>query len=80
MSNTIVNQKTVLRQCLELLPSKALACPLLNYGNKKLTIEALVKIFVIAQRDKWKSYPKFDIKMRAYKVSWFFIVCSNTYY
>ncbi|MED4351033.1 IS4 family transposase [Schinkia azotoformans] len=67
MSNTILNQKTVLRQCLELVPSKDLACPLLNYGNKKLTIEALVKIFIVAQLDNWKSYPEFDIKMRAYK-------------
>lgn len=67
MSNIILNQKTVIRQCLELLPSKALACPLLNYGNKKLTIEALVKIFIIAQLDKWGSYPEFDIKLRAYK-------------
>ena len=67
MSNTILNQKTVLRQCLSFLPSKDLACPLLNYGNKKLTIEALVKIFIVAQLDNWKSYPEFDIKMRAYK-------------
>ncbi|MEC1722589.1 IS4/IS5 family transposase, partial [Schinkia azotoformans] len=67
MSNSILNQNTVLRQCLSLLPTKDLACPILNYGTKKLSIEALVKIFVIAQLDHWKSYPEFDIKMRAYK-------------
>jgi hypothetical protein len=63
----MVNQNTVLSQCLSLLPTKNLACPILNYDNRKLSIEALVKIFIVAQLDNWKSYPEFDIKMRAYK-------------
>lgn len=63
----MLTQKTVLRQCLSLLPTDELACPLLNYDHKKLTTEALIKIFVTAQLDKWNSYNEFSIKMRAYK-------------
>lgn len=59
--------KSVISQCLALLPTEELACPLLNYDMKKLSTEQLVKIFVAAQLDNWKSYPEFEIKMRAYQ-------------
>jgi hypothetical protein len=62
----MVAHKTVISQCLSLLPTEDLACPLLNYDMKKLTVEQLVKLFITAQLDHWKSYPEFDIKMRAY--------------
>lgn len=64
---TMLIQNTVISQCLSLLPTEDLACPLLNYDMKKLTTEALIKIFVAAQLDKWKSYPEFEINMRANK-------------
>ncbi|MDZ5474689.1 IS4/IS5 family transposase, partial [Bacillus sp. 31A1R] len=58
--------KTVISQCLSLLPTEDLACPLLNYDMKKLSVEQLVKLFITAQLDHWESYPEFEIKMRAY--------------
>lgn len=58
-------RKTVIRQCLQLLPSEHLACPLLNYDNKKLSIEGLIKFFVAAQLGDWESYSEFDIRMEA---------------
>nr|WP_309098459.1 IS4 family transposase [Fredinandcohnia onubensis] len=63
----MITNNTVIRQCLSLLPTENLACPLLNYDTKKLSIEGLVKIFVAAQLGNWESYPEFDIKMRAHK-------------
>ncbi|WP_100333264.1 IS4 family transposase [Bacillus alkalisoli] len=63
----MLTQETLLRQCLSLLPTENLSCPLFNYHNKKLTTEALIKIFVTAQLDKWSSYNEFSIKMRANK-------------
>ncbi|THE09349.1 IS4/IS5 family transposase, partial [Bacillus timonensis] len=66
MNNTILNQNTVIRQCLSLLPTEYLACPLLNYDMKKLSTEGLVKIFVAAQLGKWESYPEFEVNMRAH--------------
>lgn len=58
--------KTVISQCLSLLPTEDLACPLLNYDMKKLSVEQLIKLFITAQLDHWESYPEFEIKMRAY--------------
>lgn len=66
-SKIMITENTVIRQCLSLLPTENLACPLLNYDMKKLSTEALVKIFVAAQLGRWNSYPEFEIKMRAYK-------------
>lgn len=63
----MIIENTVIRQCLSLLPTENLACPLLNYDMKKLSTEALVKIFVAAQLGKWNSYSEFEVKMRAYK-------------
>ncbi|WBL17070.1 IS4 family transposase [Sutcliffiella sp. NC1] len=63
----MLTQNTVLRQCLSMLPTEKLSCPLLNYDNKKLTTEALIKIFVTAQLDNWNSYNEFAVKMRANK-------------
>ena len=57
--------KSVISQCLSLLPTNNLACPIVNYDMKKLTNEQLVKLFITAQLDHWKSYPEFDIKMHA---------------
>ena len=62
----MIAHKSVISQCLSLLPTEDLACPLLNYEMKKLSVEQLVKLFITAQLDHWESYPEFDIKMRAY--------------
>jgi len=61
----IVNQPTVIRQCLSWVPTKHLACPLLNYGMKKLSIEGLVKILIAAQLGNWESYKDIEINLRA---------------
>lgn len=66
-SNIMLTQNTVISQCLSLLPTKYLSCPVLNYDMKKLSAEALIKIFIAAQLGKWNSYREFAIKMRAYK-------------
>lgn len=66
-STIMITNNTVIRQCLSLLPTENLACPLLNYDKKKLSIEGLIKIFAAAQLGNWESYPEFDIKMRAHK-------------
>jgi hypothetical protein len=63
----MINENTVIRQCLSLLPTKKLSCPLLNYDMKKLSTEALIKIFVAAQLDKWESYSSFEVKLGANK-------------
>lgn len=63
----MINENTVIRQCLSLLPTEKLSCPLLNYDMKKLSTEALIKIFVAAQLDKWESYSSFEVKMGANK-------------
>ncbi|WP_404328411.1 IS4 family transposase [Mesobacillus maritimus] len=66
-SKIMITENTVIRQCLSLLPTEYLTCPILNYDTKKLSIDGLIKIFVAAQLGKWESYPEFDIKMRAHK-------------
>jgi hypothetical protein len=63
----MVNQNSVISQCLSILPTENLACPVLNYDMKKLTTEALIKIFVAAQLGKWESYSDFAVKLHANK-------------
>jgi IS4 transposase len=63
----MINENTVIRQCLSLLPTEKLSCPLLNYDMKKLSTEALIKIFVAAQLDKWESYSSIEVKLGANK-------------
>ena len=50
-----VNQNLVFRQCLSILPTNILACPLMNYNAKKLTDFSLVKIFIMANLCKWET-------------------------
>jgi hypothetical protein len=61
----MINENTVIRQCLSLLPTKKLSSPL--YDMKKLSTDALIKIFVAAQLDKWESYSTFEVKLGANK-------------
>ncbi|MBB5326406.1 hypothetical protein HNQ34_003572 [Anoxybacillus tepidamans] len=64
--NNIIHQ-SVIRQCLSLLPTEKFSCPLLNYDQKKLTADSLIKIFVAAQLGKWESYADIEEKLRADK-------------
>ncbi len=64
--NNIIHQ-SVIRQCLSLLPTETFSCPLLNYDQKKLTADSLIKIFVAAQLGKWESYADIEEKLRADK-------------
>lgn len=61
-----IKQEKVFRQCLSLIPSEPLRCPLRDYRNYKLSTEALVKIFVMAQLGRWSSYEDIEEQLRAY--------------
>ncbi|EIJ80174.1 transposase, IS4 family protein [Bacillus methanolicus PB1] len=67
MSNVNIAQPSVVRQCFSLLSTEKLSCPLLNYDQKKLRADALVKIFVAAQLGNWSSYTDIEEKLRADK-------------
>jgi hypothetical protein len=68
MNTLNINQPSVIRQCVDLLKGiEKFSCPLLNYDHKKLTIEALIQIFIAAQLGKWDSYSDFEEKIRADK-------------
>ena len=43
------------------------ASPLLNYGKDKLSMDALMKIFVAAHLGKWESYAEIEEKIRSDK-------------
>lgn len=60
-----IGQKSLICQCLSLLPTEDFDCPLIDYG-KKLTTKSLLKIFVCAQLDQWSSYSHMEEKLRAY--------------
>lgn len=60
-----IGQELVICQCLSLLPLEDFDCPLIDYG-KKLTTKSLIKTFVSAQLDEWKSYSHMEEKLRAY--------------
>ena len=47
------------------LPTEVFSSPLLNYGYDKLSVDALMKIFVAAQLDNWQSYEDMEEKLRA---------------
>lgn len=65
MLSKSIGHKQLISQCLSVLPTEKFSCPLLNYGYDKLSIDALMKIFVAAQLDKWESYEEMEEKLRA---------------
>ncbi|MDQ0231831.1 IS4 family transposase [Metabacillus malikii] len=66
MNSKIIGREMLICQCLSLLPTEDFDCPLLDYGNYKLTTKSLLKIFVSAQLDQWSSYAHMEEKLRAY--------------
>jgi hypothetical protein len=60
-----VNQNLVFRQCLSFLPTNILACPLMNYNEKKLTDFSLVKTFIMANICKWESLRQIETGIRS---------------
>ncbi|WP_093056318.1 IS4 family transposase [Salipaludibacillus aurantiacus] len=60
-----IGHKALISQCLDLLPSKVYGCPLVNYGNDKLSAEALMKVFIAANLDNWQSYQHMELMLDA---------------
>lgn len=60
-----IGHEMLICQCLKLLPTEHLRCPLRDYG-KKLTTESLIKIFVAGQLDQWSSYSHMEEKLFAH--------------
>lgn len=50
---------------MSILPTETFSSPLLNYEYDKLSVDALMKIFVAAQLDKWESYEDMEERLRA---------------
>lgn len=65
MSKKSIGHKQLISQCLSILPTEPFSCPLLNYEYDKLSVDALMKIFVAAQLDKWESYEDMEERLRA---------------
>ncbi|QGG49259.1 IS4 family transposase [Heliorestis convoluta] len=65
MNNISIKQKMVIRQCLSMLPMEQYKCPLLNYEYDKLDTDGLIKIFVAAQLDGWRSYTEIEKRLKA---------------
>lgn len=63
----IIDQNLVLRQYLSWLPENRLACPLMNYEEKKLTDFNLVKLFVVSTLCKWESLREIEEGIRSKK-------------
>ncbi|MDY0410358.1 hypothetical protein [Paracerasibacillus soli] len=63
--NKSIGHKQLISQSLSILPTESFSCPLLNYGYDKLSVDALMKIFVAAQLDNWQSYEEMEEKLRA---------------
>ncbi|MCT8138542.1 hypothetical protein H1D32_12800 [Anaerobacillus sp. CMMVII] len=66
MNNKSIGREMLICQCLSLLPTEDFDCPLIDYGNYKLSTKSLLRIFVSAQLDKWSSYAHMEEKLRAY--------------
>ncbi|WP_216831870.1 IS4 family transposase [Alkalihalobacterium elongatum] len=66
MNTKSIGREMLICQCLSLLPTEDLECPLIDYGKYKLSTKSLVKIFVCAQLDEWNSYGHMEEKLRAY--------------
>ena len=62
-----IGQNTVFRQYLSLLPATRLACPLMNYDEKKLTELALVKAMILGIICKWDSHREIAENIRSHK-------------
>lgn len=65
-----LNRKSVLSQCLSLIPFQKIA-PVdlfrLDVGKKKLTTVALIKVFIAAQIKGWNSYSEIEEGLRENK-------------
>ncbi|MBM7648456.1 hypothetical protein JOC78_001398 [Bacillus ectoiniformans] len=66
MNKKSIGRQLLICQCLSLLPTEDFDCPLIDYGNYKLTTKSLIKIFVSAQLDQWSSYSHMVEKLEAY--------------
>lgn len=66
MNKKSIGREMLICQCLSLLPTEDFDCPLIDYGNYKLTTKSLFKIFVAAQLDQWSSYDHMEEKLKAY--------------
>ncbi|MFS0576674.1 IS4 family transposase [Sporosarcina sp. 179-K 3D1 HS] len=62
-----IDQNLVFRQILSLLPATRLACPLMNYDEKKLPDSALVKAFILGILFQWGSHRDISENIRARK-------------
>jgi len=60
-----IGHKQLISQSLSVLPTEKFSSPLLNYEYDKLSVDALMKIFVAAQLDHWESYEDMEEKLRA---------------
>ncbi|MGF2614392.1 IS4 family transposase [Rossellomorea vietnamensis] len=60
-----IGHETLICQCLKLLPTEHLRCPLLDY-RKKLKTESLIKVFIAGQLDQWNSYNRMEEKLFAH--------------
>ncbi|MFC4025581.1 IS4 family transposase [Oceanobacillus longus] len=65
MHSNSIGHKQLISQCLSVLPTEFFSSPLLNYEYDKLSVDALMKIFVAAQLDKWESYEDMEERLRA---------------
>src|SRR5690625_5396036 len=63
--NKSIGHKQLIIQCLSVLPTDLFSYLLLNYGYDKLSVDALMKVFVAAQLDNWQSYEEMEEKLRA---------------
>ena len=62
-----IDRNLVFRQLLSMLPATRLACPLMNYDEKKLTDFALVKAFVLGILFQWNSLRDISEHISAHK-------------
>ncbi|WP_371069882.1 IS4 family transposase [Sediminibacillus sp. JSM 1682029] len=60
-----IGHKQLISQCLSMLPTENFSDPLVNYEYNKLSVDALMKVFVAAQLDKWESYADMEEKLQA---------------
>jgi hypothetical protein len=65
MRSKSIGHKQLISQCLSVLPTEVFSSPLLNYEYDKLSVDALMKVFVAAQLDKWESYEDMEERLRA---------------
>ena len=65
MPSKSIGHKQLISQSLSVLPTEKFSSPLLNYDYDKLSVDALMKIFIAAQLDHWESYEEMEERLRA---------------